>query len=82
VPIGGGNVLDIARAAETISVLEPKIIIPMQYKTEASSDTSLETLDRFLKEMGAEAKTPESRLTVTKSNVPSSTTVVVLNYRS
>src|SRR5512135_1126380 len=32
VPIGGGSVLDVARAAETISVLEPKMIIPMQYK--------------------------------------------------
>jgi L-ascorbate metabolism protein UlaG (beta-lactamase superfamily) len=80
VPIGGGNVLDVGRAAETISVLEPKIIIPMQYKTDVSTG-ELETLDRFLKEMGAESKTPEARLTVTKSNVPSSTTVVVLSYR-
>jgi L-ascorbate metabolism protein UlaG (beta-lactamase superfamily) len=80
VPIGGGHVLDIARAAETISVLEPKIVIPMQYKTEVSTG-DLETLDRFLKELGAEAKPPETRLTVTKSNVPATTSVVVLNYR-
>lgn len=80
VPIGGGNVLDVARAAETISVLEPKIVIPMQYKTDVST-SDLESLDRFLKELGAEAKPPEARLTITKSNVPATTSVVVLNYR-
>jgi L-ascorbate metabolism protein UlaG (beta-lactamase superfamily) len=81
VPVGGGKVFDAQSAAETVSMLEPKIVIPMQFKTESSTG-DLQPLDRFLKEMGAESKTPESRLTLTKSNVPSATSVVVLNYRS
>jgi L-ascorbate metabolism protein UlaG (beta-lactamase superfamily) len=81
VPVGGGKVFDAARAAETVSRLEPKIIIPMQYKTEASTGDLL-PVERFIKELGAEAKPPESRLAVTKSNVPAATTVVLLNYRS
>jgi L-ascorbate metabolism protein UlaG (beta-lactamase superfamily) len=81
VPVGGGKVFDAQLAAETVSLLEPKIIIPMMYQTEASTGDLL-PLERFIKELGFEAKAPESRLAVTKSNVPSVTTVVVLNYRS
>jgi L-ascorbate metabolism protein UlaG (beta-lactamase superfamily) len=80
VPIGGSSTLDTAGAAETISVLEPKIVIPMRYKTEAET-ANLETVDKFLKEMGAEGKKPENRLTITRSTVPSDTSVVLLEYR-
>jgi L-ascorbate metabolism protein UlaG (beta-lactamase superfamily) len=80
VPVGGGRVFDYARAAETISRLEPKLVVPMVYKTDAATG-ELDSVERFLKEMGAEGKAAEARLNVTKSNVPSDTTVVVLNYR-
>jgi L-ascorbate metabolism protein UlaG (beta-lactamase superfamily) len=80
VPVGGGSVLDAAKAAETVSLLEPKVVIPMQYKTEAAT-AQLDGVERFLREMGAEAKTVEARLNLTKSNLPSDTTVMLLNYR-
>jgi L-ascorbate metabolism protein UlaG (beta-lactamase superfamily) len=80
VPVGGGRVLDAEKAAETVSLLAPKLVIPMQYKTEASTG-QLDGIDRFLKEMGAEAKSPEARISVTKSNLPEDTSVVLLNYR-
>jgi L-ascorbate metabolism protein UlaG (beta-lactamase superfamily) len=79
-PVGGGRVLDATKAAEAVSLLDPKIILPMQYKTEAATG-DLEPIEKFLREMGAEAKVPESRLSLTKSNVPSDTTIVLLNYR-
>jgi L-ascorbate metabolism protein UlaG (beta-lactamase superfamily) len=81
VPCGGGQVFDAQRAAEAVALLEPKIVIPMQYKTEAST-ADLLPVERFVKELGAEAKPPESRLSVTKSNVPATTSVVLLNYRT
>jgi L-ascorbate metabolism protein UlaG (beta-lactamase superfamily) len=80
IPVGGGGALGARAAAETVSLLEPKIVIPMRYKTEVSLG-ELEPVDTFLKEMGVEAKPPEARLTVTKSNLPADTTVVLLNYR-
>jgi L-ascorbate metabolism protein UlaG (beta-lactamase superfamily) len=79
-PVGGGPFLDATKAAETVSLLEPKIVIPMLYKTEAET-ASLDLVDKFLKEMGTEAKPPEARLNVTRSAIPSDTTVVLLNYR-
>jgi L-ascorbate metabolism protein UlaG (beta-lactamase superfamily) len=80
IPVGGGPYLDAEKAAETVSLLEPKVVIPMIYKTEAAT-APLDAVDRFLKEMGTEAKPPESRLNLTRSGVPADTTVVLLNYR-
>ena len=80
VPVGGGGSLDARAAAEAVSMLEPKIVIPMRYKT-AGATGDLEGVEKFLKEMGAEAKAPESRLNITKSGLPSDTTVVVLEAR-
>lgn len=80
IPVGGSGALDAEAAAEVVSLLEPKIVIPMRYKTDAALG-ELEPVDKFLKEMGVEAKPPESRLNLTKSNVPADTTVVLLNYR-
>jgi L-ascorbate metabolism protein UlaG (beta-lactamase superfamily) len=80
VPVGGGPTLDARMAAETVSLIEPKIVIPMRYKT-AGARADLEGVDKFLKEMGAESKTPEPRLNVTKRDIPSDTTVVLLEPR-
>ena len=80
VPVGGHNTINAVQANELVTSLEPKIVIPMRYKTEAALG-ELEPVDKFLKEMGVEAKAPETRLNLTKSNVPVDTTVVLLNYR-
>jgi len=80
IPVGGGAVLNAAKAAETVSMLEPKLVIPMIYETDAAT-AQLDSVDKFLKEMGIEAKPAEGRINITKSNVPASTTVALLNYR-
>jgi L-ascorbate metabolism protein UlaG (beta-lactamase superfamily) len=80
VPVGGGPTLDARMAAETVSMLEPKLVIPMRYKTPVST-SDVEGVEQFLKEMGAESKTAESRLTITKSGIPGDTSVVLLEYR-
>jgi L-ascorbate metabolism protein UlaG (beta-lactamase superfamily) len=80
VPVGGGRVLGAEKAAEIVSLLEPKIVIPMLYKTDAAKG-DFEPVDRFVKEMGAEAKSPETRLSITRSGIPQDTTLVLLNYR-
>lgn len=79
-PVGGGSVLNAAKAAETVSMLEPRLVIPMIYQTDAAT-AQLDPVDKFLKEMGVEAKPAESRINVTKSSVPASTTIALLNYR-
>ncbi len=80
VPVGGGRFIDAEKAAEIVSLLEQKIVIPMLYKTDASK-ADLEASDRFVKEMGTEAKAPEQRLNISKSGLPADTTLILLSYR-
>jgi L-ascorbate metabolism protein UlaG (beta-lactamase superfamily) len=80
VPVGGGTVLDSAAAAETVSLLEPRLVIPMQYRTEAAA-AELDGVEKFLKEMGVQAAPAQPRLNVTRSGLPQDTTVALLGYR-
>jgi len=80
VPVGGGGTLDAAAAAETVSLLAPRLVIPMHYATDAST-AKLEPLDRFLREMGVGAATPQQRLSVSRSGLPHETQVMVLDYK-
>ncbi len=58
VPVGGGGALDADKAAEVISQLEPRIVIPMHYRT-PDVDLKLDPLSKFLKEMGVAEQAPQ-----------------------
>ena len=83
-PVGGGSTISASAAAETVSLLGPKLVIPMHYRTPAEKQKDLEPLDRFLKEMGATSALEERqpKLSVTKSTLPQETKVQVLDYRA
>lgn len=80
VPVGGGAALDAAAAAETVSLIGPKLVMPMHYKTPAEKQ-KLDPVDRFLKEMGGKPGETHQKLLVTRSSLPEETQVVVLEYR-
>jgi L-ascorbate metabolism protein UlaG (beta-lactamase superfamily) len=80
VPVGGVYTITAARAAEVVSLLEPRLVIPMHYKTKALR-LRLGTLRPFLNEMGAEDVAPRESLRVTKASLPEETEIVVLEYR-
>ncbi|TMB95920.1 MAG: MBL fold metallo-hydrolase [Chloroflexi bacterium] len=80
VPVGGGSTIDGVRAAEVVSLLEARLVIPMHYKTEALKD-NLEPADKFLKEMGVSAVEPLPKLTVSRGSLPADTQVMLLDYR-
>ncbi len=81
VPVGGVSTIDAAAAAETVRLLEPRIVIPMHFKTEALR-FELEPVDRFLREMGLKAGlAAQPKLSVTKPSLPDEAQVVVLDYR-
>jgi len=81
VPVGGGAGLNAAQAAEVISLVEPSIVVPMHYKT-AATTLKLEPVSRFLKEMGLGAVKTEPSLKVTKSSLPAETHVALLDFRA
>jgi L-ascorbate metabolism protein UlaG (beta-lactamase superfamily) len=79
IPVGGVSTIDAARAAEVVRQLDPKVVVPMHYKTEALN-RELDPVDKFLKEMGSKQIEPQPKLSVTKANLPLSTQVFLLNY--
>ena len=80
VPVGGGDALDAPPAAETVNLLEPKLVIPMHYKTDIEK-TKLDPIDRFLKEMGAKSPETHAKIAVTRSSLPDETQLLVLDYK-
>ncbi len=78
-PVGGVSTINAPMAAEVVRQLEPKVVIPMHYKTPALN-RELEPVDRFLKEIGAKQVTSQPKLSVTKSNLPLTSQVFLLDY--
>jgi L-ascorbate metabolism protein UlaG (beta-lactamase superfamily) len=77
VPVGGGNSLNAAQAAELVSLLEPNIVIPMHYKI-PSLKLDLDDVDRFLQEMGVTEPEEETSFKITSSQLPEETETVLL----
>ena len=78
-PTGGMSTIDASSAARVVRQLEPKVVIPMHYKTKALN-WELEPVDKFLIEIGVKQITPQPKLTITKSTLPGSTQVFLLDY--
>jgi len=78
-PVGGVSTIDAPVAAELARQLEPKVVIPMHYQTEALS-WELDPVGRFLREMGDEQVTSQPKLSFNRSNLPLSTQVYLLDY--
>ncbi len=80
-PVSGPHIPDISRIAEVISQLDPRIVIPMQYRHEglrSEQSESLEPVDRFLNELGISDPEVTDTLKLTKSSLPEETQVVLL----
>lgn len=81
VPVGGGKSLNAAKAAELVSMLEPSIVIPMHYKIPRLK-IDLESVDRFLKEMGVSDPGEEASFKITSGGLPEETQVVLLTPKA
>ncbi len=77
VPVGGGKSLNAAQAAELVSMLEPKIVIPMHYQI-PQLKIELKDVDRFLKEMGIVHPEELGSLKISSNRLPEETQVVLL----
>ena len=78
-PVGGVSTINAPMAAEVVRQLEPKVVIPMHYKTQALK-WELEPVDRFLKEIGVKQVSSQPKLSFTKPSLPDNTRVFLLDY--
>ena len=60
-------------------MLEPKIVIPMHYKTKVF--LKLASVTKFLQEMGLKKLAAQESLKVTASTLPEETQIVLLDHK-
>ena len=78
-PVGEVSTIPVDTAVEIVRQLEPPIVIPMHYKTEAFTG-NLSLLDKFLDKMRIREPETRPKLSVTSSSLPTPTQTIVLNY--
>lgn len=81
VPAGGVCTIATSSAAELVNLVDPRIVIPLHYRTEAVK-VELQPLDAFLGDMGVTEPVRTSRIDVTASNLPQDLRVVALDRAS
>lgn len=80
-PIGGGaNYLSPQDAADMVTTMEPRIIIPMAYQCD--TDPKAGTLSDFIKILGLKPEVTDKKFILKKKDLPSETKLMVLekNY--
>ncbi len=75
-PVGGGSGYDPEDAVKVINLIEPKIVIPVAFKSD--NDPKLAGPEGFLRELGVKAETPETKVILKKKDLPSEETKVVV----
>ncbi len=80
IPVGGGGALNASDATEVVSLFEPQIVIPIHYRVPDLA-VKLDSVDKFIKEMGITAPEKVETLKVTKDSLPKETQVVLLQMK-
>lgn len=78
IPIGGATGLSQEQAADIVSQLEPKVLIPMQYRTEIG-DRNLQSLDTFAKLIGVQIPEAIDKYSPRQADLKDAMELVVLN---
>jgi len=81
IPVGGDGTIDATQAVEVISLVDPRVVIPMHYQV-GDLDPQLDTVEKFLRAMGVTAAEPQPKATITKSSLAEGTQVVLLQPRN
>tara|TARA_B100000029_G_scaffold501715_2_gene575672 strand:- start:870 stop:1514 length:645 start_codon:yes stop_codon:yes gene_type:complete len=81
VPVGGHGLIELNGIQQIMQDFDPKIVIPMQYKTQGLQ-IDLDTVDAFLTMQSSSELQPQPRISVTPSNLPPSLNISLLSPQS
>lgn len=76
IAVGHEDSFDVEQALKTINSIEPRIIIPIAFKSE--NDPKAKEITTFLAEMGAKDLKPEKKVIVRKKDLPEEEVQVML----
>jgi len=77
-PVGEVSTISIDTATEIVKQMNPRLILPMHYKTEKRDD--LQPVDKFLKRMGIHEVEGRAKLSFTQSSLPASMQTIILDH--
>jgi L-ascorbate metabolism protein UlaG (beta-lactamase superfamily) len=78
VPVGVQGGMTPAKASEAVSLIEPDIVVPMQYQI-PNLKLQRKSVSGFLKEMGLGQSNPLDRLRLSASSIPEDLQIVLLD---
>ncbi len=81
IPVGGGNGLSAAEAAEVVGLVEPYFVVPMHYALPGVR-FDLDPVDKFLKAMGVSKAQELDTLKVSAADAPEQPQVIILSPQS
>lgn len=76
IPVGGGRVMDPKVAAQVISQIEPRVVIPMSHFV-AGAKEELGSIDAFCKTFGTCRREDMSKYKVTRKDLPEDDMVII-----
>ncbi len=76
IPVGNGVCYDAEQATKAINTIEPRIVIPIAFKSD--NDPQAKPVDSFLKEIGIKADKPEKKIIIKKKDLPQEDMQVVV----
>ena len=77
IPVGGhGEYLDAEMAANLVTTLEPRIVIPIGYQCD--TDPKVGTLEEFIKEIGLKPENTEKKVIIKKKDLPQEETKIIV----
>lgn len=76
IPTGGGEVLSPDTAAEVVSSVEPRIVIPMHYRTPKTS--GLQPVEKFCQAMGMKAPDAQTKVSLSTKDLPNEETRLII----
>jgi len=77
IPVGGNDTINAKQAAEIISQLEPRIVIPMHYDL-PGLQSKLDSVTTFCKELGVSATDTVDKFKITKKDLPQDNLQVII----
>jgi len=80
-PVGGGEVMDSKLASEIISIIEPRIVVPLHYDLPGIK-TKLSSVNDFCKSLGVCQRQDANKLKITRKDLPAEDMIITVLERA
>lgn len=80
IPVGGTYTIDYKQAADLVKLINPRVVIPMHFRTLAAKEFPVDSVDKFLNSMGGGSYAYAQEIELAPEDPQPNGRVIVLNY--